>query len=82
MLVKNNYQSRIGSQAQLLSIVVPIFLEYPLLTCKLYHFDLFHKALMHNTTDKTQSAQEKRGPVNWPTFLLRTLSLIYGVRLI
>jgi len=46
---KKNWQYRVRNQSQLLNIIVPIFLKYPLQTRKLYHFELFHNALLDNS---------------------------------
>nr|YP_007890107.1 putative LAGLIDADG endonuclease [Pleodorina starrii]AFY64377.1 putative LAGLIDADG endonuclease [Pleodorina starrii] len=46
---KNIWQFRVRNQSQLLNIIVPIFLKYPLHTRKTYHFELFHKALLDNS---------------------------------
>jgi hypothetical protein len=43
---KNMWEYRVQSRAYLLSVIVPIFLDYPLFTRKAYHFGLFHKALL------------------------------------
>nr|QKY64105.1 putative LAGLIDADG endonuclease [Eudorina cylindrica] len=45
---KNIWQFRVRNQSQLLNIIVPIFLKYPLHTRKTYHFELFHEALLDN----------------------------------
>nr|ABX82842.1 LAGLIDADG DNA endonuclease [Chlamydomonas reinhardtii] len=42
----NNWQYRVRDRAHLLNVIVPIFLQYPLHTRKIYHFELFHKALL------------------------------------
>lgn len=44
---KNIWQYRVRDRQQLLNVIVPIFLQYPLHTRKIYHFELFHKALLN-----------------------------------
>ncbi|BCU04897.1 putative LAGLIDADG endonuclease (mitochondrion) [Astrephomene gubernaculifera] len=46
---KNNWQFRIRDRSQLLHVVIPIFLNYPLHTRKIYHFELFHQALLDSS---------------------------------
>lgn len=46
---KNVWQYRVRNQRQLLNIIVPIFLKYPPHTRKIYHFELFHEALLDNS---------------------------------
>jgi hypothetical protein len=43
---KNNWQYRVRDRQHLLNVVVPLFLQYPLHTRKIYHFELFHQALL------------------------------------
>jgi hypothetical protein len=43
---KNNWQYRVRDRQHLLNVVVPIFLQYPLHTRKIYHFELFYQALL------------------------------------
>ncbi len=44
---RDNLQFRIRDRKQLLSVVVPIFLQYPMHSRKQYQFELFHKALLY-----------------------------------
>jgi hypothetical protein len=43
---KNNWQYRVRDRVLLLNVIVPIFLQYPLHSRKIYHFELFHQALL------------------------------------
>lgn len=45
----NNWQFRIRNRTDLLRVIVPIFVEYPLHTSKHYHFELFHIGLRDST---------------------------------
>jgi hypothetical protein len=42
---KNNWQYVVRNRNHLLGVIVPIFLQYPLFTRKIYHFNLFYQAL-------------------------------------
>jgi hypothetical protein len=44
---KSHWQYRVDYDEDLLSIIVPIFLDYPLFSRKRYHFELFHRALLN-----------------------------------
>ncbi|HSF70912.1 MAG TPA: LAGLIDADG family homing endonuclease [Methylotenera sp.] len=53
---KNNWQYRVRNTEQLLNVIVPIFVNYPLHSRKAYHFNLFHQALLAVTSGGSASS--------------------------